>query len=46
LVIGIKGISVNRNIEAGRRAIRRLKAIDEARVTRAPFYKMHRLHSF
>jgi hypothetical protein len=33
---GIKGISVKRKIEAGSRAIRRLNAIDEALVTRAP----------
>jgi len=36
---GIKGISVKRKIEAGRRAIRRLKAIDDALVTRTPFVK-------
>jgi hypothetical protein len=30
--IGMKGIRVKRNIEAGKRASRRLNAIDEARV--------------
>jgi hypothetical protein len=34
--IGMKGIRVKRKIVAGRRAIRRLKAIDEARVTSTP----------
>jgi hypothetical protein len=33
---GINGMSVKRKIEAGSNAIRRLKAIDEALVTRTP----------
>jgi hypothetical protein len=35
----MKGISVNRKIVAGRMAIRRLNAIDDARVTSTPFLK-------
>jgi hypothetical protein len=35
----MKGISVNRKIVAGRIAIRRLKAMEDARVTRTPFLK-------
>jgi hypothetical protein len=34
---GTNGINVNIKIEAGRRAISKLKAIDEALVTRTPF---------
>jgi hypothetical protein len=37
LGIGINGISVKRKIEAGSRARRRLKAIDDALVTSTPF---------
>jgi hypothetical protein len=39
LGIGINGIRVKRKIEAGSNAIRRLNAIDEARVTKNPFRK-------
>jgi hypothetical protein len=39
LGIGINGIRVKRKIDAGSKAIRRLKAIDDALVTRTPFLK-------
>jgi hypothetical protein len=37
--IGINGIRAKRKIDAGRRAIRRLKAIEEALVTSTPLLK-------
>jgi hypothetical protein len=39
LGIGINGIRAKMKIDAGSRAIRRLNAIDEARVTRTPLRK-------
>ena len=39
LWIGIKGIRVKRKIDAGNNAIRRINAIEDALVTRTPFWK-------